>query len=307
MGVDETVPLRPEEMLAAVGQAVIVTDADGVVVYWNAAAEELYGWSAEEAVGRPIVELAVPQPYQQTGVDILGSLEKGRSWTGSFPALRKDGSTFPALVTGSGIYRDGEVVGLVGISTNIGRALRPLLERSTDAALVLRADGIVTYASPAVEQLFGWDADALAGTSIVPLLHEDDREALAGFLTHAVESPGAHPPLELRVRAGGDWVWAEAALTNLLDDPEVRGVVCNLRRSARRTAQEEAETRARQLQTALESRLIIEQAKGFIAGRSGMTPEEAFNQLRRYARSNHLSIRDVSNRVVHQGLLIPVG
>ena len=73
--------------------------------------------------------------------------------------------------------------------------------------------------------------------------------------------------MELRVRRGRDWVWAEAALTNLLDDPTVRGVVCNLRLSLRRTAQEEAETRVAQLETALETRVIIEQAKGFLAGR----------------------------------------
>ena len=104
--------------------------------------------------------------------------------------------------------------------------------------------------------------------------------------------------MELRVRRDRDWVWAEAALTNLLDDPTVRGVVCNLRVSLRRTTQEEAETRARQLETALQTRVIIEQAKGFLAGRVGITPEAAFELLRRYARSHQEAMRDVSRRVV---------
>ena len=101
-------------------------------------------------------------------------------------------------------------------------------------------------------------------------------------------------------------MWAEAALTNLLDDPTVRGVVCNLRVSLRRTAQEEAETRAAQLETALDTRVIIEQAKGFLAGRLGITVDAAFELLRRYARSHHLAMRDVSRRVVDGDLPLPL-
>ena len=66
----------------------------------------------------------------------------------------------------------------------------------------------------------------------------------AGSWRGSLADPGAHPPVELRVRRDEGWVWAEAALTNLLDDPTVRGVVCNLRHSLRRAAHEEAETRA---------------------------------------------------------------
>jgi len=147
--------------------------------------------------------------------------------------------------------------------------------------LVLRSDRRVSYASPAVRQLFGWSDEEIIGTDITDLLHPDDRRALGRFLGTVVAAPGAHPPVELRVRRGQDWVWAEAALTNLLDDPNVRGVVCNLRHSLRRTAHEEAETRTQQLQTALETRVVIQQAKGYLAGRCGITPQAAFDLLRR--------------------------
>ena len=66
-----------------------------------------------------------------------------------------------------------------------GTALRPLLERSTDAALILRSDAVVTYASPAVRQLFGWQDDAIIGSPITDLLHPDDRIALGSFLQTA--------------------------------------------------------------------------------------------------------------------------
>jgi hypothetical protein len=100
------------------------------------------------------------------------------------------------------------------------------------------------------------------------------------------------------VQAWHDWRWAEAALTNLLDDPTVRGVVCHLRPSPARVAWEQAELRARQLETALQTRLVIELAKGYLVGRGGFTPDEAFEALRGYARHHHLKIHDVCQRVV---------
>lgn len=286
-----------QEILDALGQSVIVTDADDVVVYWNHAAETLFGWTAAEAIGRKITELTVPTISQETGDDIVTALHQGVPWTGGFPVRRKDGTMFTALVTDSGIYRDGEFCGIVGVATNIGGVLAPLLERSTDAALVLRSDAVITYASPAVEQLFGW-TDSVVGTSIVPLLHPDERPALAEFMEEVVAHPGAHPALEIRLLTETGWVWAEAALTNLLDDPDVRGVVCNLRCSVRREAHETAQRQVEQLTTALRSRVMIEQAKGFLAARHGVSPDEAFTTLRRYARSNRLLIHEAARKVV---------
>jgi len=286
------------EQLAAIGQAVITTDPDGVIVYWNAAAERLYGWTAAEAVGRHIEDVTVPEVGQDVAAAIMAALRAGVPWSGGFPVRRKDGSTFPALVTDAGVYREGTIVGIVGVSTNLGSAIRPLLERSTDAALLLRHDAVIVYASPAVETLFGWDDDSLVGTSVVDLLHAEDRADLARLLDDVVTHPGAHLPVEVRVRAFEDWRWAEAAFTNLLDDPMVRGVVCNLRPSPARVAIELAEQRARQLETALRTRLVIELAKGVLVGRHGVGPDEAFCSLRSYARSHHLSVHDVCQRVV---------
>jgi len=53
-----------------------------------------------------------------------------------------------------------------------------------------------------------------------------------------------------------------------------------------------------QLQTALDSRVVIEQAKGILAERQEITPEEAFNRLRREARSQRVKLHDLAAEVV---------
>ena len=74
----EALPVRPsaDELLDALGHAVIATDARGTVLFWNGAAEQLYGWPAAEAVGRDITEVTVPAVSQPEKVrDISRVLE----------------------------------------------------------------------------------------------------------------------------------------------------------------------------------------------------------------------------------------
>lgn len=307
MGTAPRGAFEARELLDAMGKAVIATTLDGTVEFWNPAAEQLYGWTAEEALGQHIADLSVPEPTREVAEDIMETLRSGGTWTGGFLVRRKDGTVFPALITDSGVYRDGELIGIVGVSINIGRTVRPLVERSTDAALMLHSDATVTYASAAVRPLFGWDEQALLGTSIVPLVHAEDRQALAGFLDRVVKVPGAHPPVELRVRTEDGWTWAEMALTNLLDDPDVRGVVCNIRRSIRREAYEAAKERAQQLQTALDSRVLIEQAKGYLAATKDIDPDKAFELIRAHARRHRMRTHDVCRALLTGTLDLPAG
>ena len=61
------------------------------------------------------------------------------------------------------------------------------------------------------------------------------------------------------------------------------------------------ETENAQLRAALESRIVIEQAKGAISVRCGVTPEIAFEMMRRLARSQRRNIHDYSASIVANG------
>ena len=67
-------------LLEAVGQAVIATDLEGNVLYWNRAAEEIYGWSSEEALGRRLRDLTLSEELldQAVGYALEGVGERAR-------------------------------------------------------------------------------------------------------------------------------------------------------------------------------------------------------------------------------------
>ena len=59
-----------------------------------------------------------------------------------------------------------------------------------------------------------------------------------------------------------------------------------------------------QLQQALVSRLVIEQAKGMIAAQRQTSVDEAFLILRRHARDHHARLREIADAVVSGGLVV---
>src|SRR5688500_11651881 len=108
---DTTVRKRAEEqirfqrrLLDAVVQAIIATDLQGKIIYWNRAAEGLYGWSPDEVIGRPIVEITLSEEELERADEIMSELRAGRSWAGEVVVRRKDGSTFPEGGTETRVY-----------------------------------------------------------------------------------------------------------------------------------------------------------------------------------------------------------
>ncbi|HEX3533728.1 MAG TPA: PAS domain S-box protein [Gemmatimonadaceae bacterium] len=108
------------QLLNAVQQAVVATDPDGIVIFWNKFAENLYGWTADEAVGRTIEELT-PSPFlRDHGAEIVERGAAGESWTGEFLVQGKSGKAFPALLTTSPVLdQKGRVLGFVRVSIDL--------------------------------------------------------------------------------------------------------------------------------------------------------------------------------------------
>jgi PAS domain S-box-containing protein len=107
-------------LLDSVGQAIIATDTTGKIIYWNHAAEQVYGWQEAEVLGRSIVDVTPADSSQEQAAKIMNRLITGKSWSGEFLAKRRDGTPFPAIVTDAPITNDnGELMGIIGVSTDI--------------------------------------------------------------------------------------------------------------------------------------------------------------------------------------------
>jgi PAS domain S-box-containing protein len=106
-------------LLDEVGQAVVVTDPEGTIIYWNLAAEDLYGWSRAEAIGRHVLETTVGPDFAHRAAGILEQVRSGQTWSGEFEVVSR-GDRKTALVTNTGMTDEaGRLTAIVGVSMDI--------------------------------------------------------------------------------------------------------------------------------------------------------------------------------------------
>ena len=120
-------------LLDAVEQSVIATDREGRILYWNRFAEELYGWGAEEAVGRNIADLLLPISERDRGRAAVAALGRQEPPTREWRLQRRDGTAITVHSSATPILDDaGNVIGIVGVSWDISekKTLREELHQS---------------------------------------------------------------------------------------------------------------------------------------------------------------------------------
>lgn len=110
------------------------------------------------------------------------------------------------------------------------RRFRALIEQSLDAVCIVEPDGSIAYESPAAQAVMGYAPDARLGQSAFGFVHPDDEQAVAEDMATLLSGPGTTTQAEIRIRhADGTWRWVDTRATNLVDDPDVGGIVVNYR------------------------------------------------------------------------------
>jgi diguanylate cyclase (GGDEF)-like protein/PAS domain S-box-containing protein len=71
--------------------AVVVIDAEGIIIDWNIGSELLYGYTKQEALGQPASILHVPEDVAHIMIEVLSEVEKFGKWNGEVKYLHKDG------------------------------------------------------------------------------------------------------------------------------------------------------------------------------------------------------------------------
>jgi PAS domain S-box-containing protein len=228
----------PARWLAAIVEssddAIIGKSLDGVITSWNAGAQRIFGYSAEEAIGKSITIL-MPQHLLHEETKILERLRNGeRVDHFETTRVRKDGSIVAISLTISPI-RDaaGAIAGISKIARDVTehkkllageaasraemlaeRKFRELIENAPDAIMQVDSRGLIVLANRTAELVFGYSRDELIAMSVDALIPEaarsrhsahrqkfeaagESRPMGMGLDLHAVRKDGTEFPVEI--------------------------------------------------------------------------------------------------------------
>jgi PAS domain S-box-containing protein len=186
----ETPP--PTGLLDVLSVAATVVDADGRIVFWTPQAEELFGYSAQEALGKYAARLFIQPEHLKAVVRLFTEvLRTGRSWAGAFPIRHRDGSTRLMEFRNMRLQDDRGAVYALGIAAD-----HTLLQRvETDLALcerlinqspiglaLLDPDLHYLLVNPALERIDGIPAEDHVGRSLRDTLPLPDVETIESAL-----------------------------------------------------------------------------------------------------------------------------
>jgi PAS domain S-box-containing protein len=218
----EELRLRLAAIMESSEDAIASVTPDGIIANWNAGAERIFGYSQDEAVGKPVTILAPPERPDEEN-KILQTLKAGGR-IDQFETIRvtKTGERLIVSLSIAPIKdSSGKVVCFSGISRNITErkqaeaALHASEERLRLAQQAARmgtferdvATGLVTW-SAELDSLYGLAPGTLNGTTtafFVSLLHPDDRARIVGLVESALKTGQS---------TSGEWrvVWPDGSV-----------------------------------------------------------------------------------------------
>jgi PAS domain S-box-containing protein len=117
---------------------------------------------------------------------------------------------------------------------------RRIIENSTDVSTIISKDGTITYVSPAVERVLGYEPADLVGENGFGYQPPETSEAVAEAIEFVVRNPGETRTVQTQFRrADGSWCWVESTLRNRLDDDMIGGILVSSRDISERMEYEE--------------------------------------------------------------------
>lgn len=192
------VPSEPGGLLDVLSVAAVVLDAEGRITLWSPQAQDLFGWSAQEALGRYAAELLVADEYVDLVLELFAKvMAGGGAWAGVFPVRHKDGSTrlvefrnMRLLDEHGGVYALGiacdEAV-LRGVERDLALSVR-LVAQSPLGLAVLDTDLRYVLVNPALERINGLAAEKHLGRTVREALPFLDTEVIEASMRQVLDS-----------------------------------------------------------------------------------------------------------------------
>ena len=187
---------RLAAIVASSEDAIVAKTLEGIVTDWNAGAQVIFGYSAEEMIGKPI-SLLLPPGQEDEGASILERLKRGeRVEHFETRRRRKNGEIIDVSLTVSPLWdHDGRMIGASKIARDITADkrtqmalaereahLQSVLDTVPDAMIVINPQGVVQSFSATAERLFGYRADEVIGQNVSILMPSPYREQHDAYL-----------------------------------------------------------------------------------------------------------------------------
>jgi len=187
---------RLAAIVSSSDDAIIGKTVDGIVTEWNRGAQTIFGYRADEMIGKPI-SLLLPPGLEGEEDDILKRVRRGeRIDHFETRRRRKDGVVIDVSVTISPVYDDnGNLTGASKVARDITSAkrsqlqlqereahLQSVLDTVPDAMIVIDTRGIMQSFSATAEKLFGYSAHEVVGSNVSVLMPQPYASQHDGFL-----------------------------------------------------------------------------------------------------------------------------
>jgi PAS domain S-box-containing protein len=248
--------------------AIFSTDIRGRVLSWNRAAERIYGYAADEIIGRSVTTLAPPESLSDSA-SIIERISQGRRMEGEERIrIRKDGTRFFALLTISPMRDDqGAIVGASAIVRDITEKkrveqevqrtraeLNTVVDSMGEGLYQLDTDGRLVFMNAACERMLGYKMDELLGRKMHDVMHSrlpdgtlrnSEDCSLLGVLRHGEP---VHSDEDWFIRKDGTFVPVEYTSSPLIVDGKLAGAVLSFRDITERRRAEEGQRRLHELE-----------------------------------------------------------
>ncbi|MDQ0963914.1 PAS domain S-box-containing protein [Streptomyces sp. B4I13] len=191
-------PSGPSGLLDILNVASVVLDTEGRIALWSPQAEELFGYSAQEALGRFAARVMVHERHVDLVVKLFADvMATGQSWAGAFPIRRKDGTTRLVEFRNMRLMDDRGRVYALGLAAdqttvrrlerNVAMATR-MVAQSPNGLAVLDTDLRYVSVNPALERINGLPAEEHIGRTVREVLPRLDADALEAAARQVLET-----------------------------------------------------------------------------------------------------------------------
>jgi PAS domain S-box-containing protein len=225
--IHDTLHAHHAAIVASSDDAIIGKTLQGVVTSWNPAAERLFGYTALEMIGQPILRLLPPERVHEES-EILAKIAKGQRIE-HFETVRvtKDGRRIDISVSISPIVdAGGSIIGASKIARDVNERRRmdalhayhtAIVESSDDAIIGKTLQGVVTSWNPGAHRLFGYTAREMIGQSIQCLLPPERANEEAAILATIAKGQRIEHFETVRVTKEGRRVDVSVSISPIID------------------------------------------------------------------------------------------